>query len=156
MSIIETDALTEEQKVQIMNLWNKEYPAQLQYSSIEGFDSYLNNLLQPNHFLAIDDNDTLMGWAFSFTRENERWFAIIIDGSMQRQGLGTSLLNRLKENETVLNGWVTDHDRYMKKNGEQYHSPLQFYSRNNFIFCHDVRLETEKLSAVKIAWAKEG
>jgi hypothetical protein len=68
------------------------------------------------------------------------------------QGKGTLLLNKLKENEHKLCGWVVDHDNDRKQDGEPYKSPLKFYQKNGFAICSDVRLETEKRSAVKIIW----
>ncbi len=152
MKIVETNSPDAQLKEQIMRLWNNEYPEQLRYADVEGFDNYLNNLQECHHLLAMNDSDNLVGWAFSFARDGERWFAIIVDGSLQGKGLGTTLLNRLKENEPTLNGWVTDHDRYVKANGEAYRSPLRFYLQNGFAVLPETRLEIENLSAVKIRW----
>jgi len=53
-----------------------------------------------------------------------------------------------------LNGWVVDGERYIKSNGEKYLSPLEFYKKNDFEILVGERLETEKISAVKIKWKK--
>ena len=74
---------------------------------------------------------------------------------MSGKGFGTQLLNLGKEKESVLNGWVIDHDKDKKRNGENYISPLNFYLKNGFEVFPDNRLELEKLSAVKIRWKKE-
>jgi GNAT superfamily N-acetyltransferase len=154
MTIIETKNPGHEQRDLIRHLWNREYPAQIQYASGEAFDGYLDSLQEPCHWLAVDKDNNLAGWGFSFVREGEKWFAIIVDIKIQRRGLGTRLLRLLKENEAVLNGWVTDHDRYRKANGAPYPPPLQFYIKNGFIVIPEARIETEQLSAVKIRWTK--
>ena len=62
---------------------------------------------------------------------------------MQKRGLGTKLLELLKEKENILNGWVIDHANYIKQNGEPYPSPLEFYIKNDFNVHSDIRLEIE-------------
>ncbi len=152
MPILETNVLTEPLRVAILALWNQEYPASLNYT-LADFEAYLNGLKDNKHYL-LWIGDAIMGWAFSFKREDEKWFAIILDQNIQRQGYGTQLLDKIKEKEPVLNGWVSDHDNAIKSNGEKYKSPLGFYIKNKFLVT-SARLETEKLSAVKITWKRE-
>lgn len=152
MNIVMTTQLTEEQKAAIMQLWNAEYPAQLGYKEMSYFDNYLAALLHQRHWLYYDANGSLRGWAFTFEREHDTWFAIIVDRTLHRKGIGTTLLNRLKQHHTLLNGWVTDHDSYNKQDGTPYPSPMPFYLANGFIVCPETRLEIEVLSAVKIQW----
>lgn len=152
LEIVKSNSLSQAQKKQLFQLWNNEYPQQLGFSTISDFENYLRALGKPIHFIANDEVLEVVAWAFTFERENERWFAIIIDGSYQRKGLGTRLLGELKKDEIALYGWLTDHDNYKKSNGETYWSPKEFYLKNDFVFCESVRLETEKLSAIKIKW----
>jgi GNAT superfamily N-acetyltransferase len=137
---------------QLMRLWNEEFPAQLGYISLEDFERYLNDLIEPMHWL-LEERGKVLAWALTFNREDERWFAIMVAQSNQRKGLGNRLVHALKEHEPVLNGWVIDHDRDMKANGMSYHSPLEFYLRMGFEVLPD-RMENEKISAVKIRWTK--
>jgi hypothetical protein len=155
MKVIETVYLTAEQKRVIYGLWNQEYPEMLTYKSIADFDSYINNLIETNHLLLVDDFGDIEGWTVTFTRENERWFVIILDRKVQGQGKGTLLLNRLKQKEHKLCGWVIDHDNDKKQDGEPYKSPLKFYEKNGFIIYSDTRVDNEKLSAVKIVWKRK-
>lgn len=152
MKIIETPNLNNKQKESVFNLWNNEYPANLAYNKLENFDAYLNNLTQQNHYLIIDNYENIKGWAFVFNREKEKWFAIIISEDFQGKGIGTLLLNKLKENYNELNGWVIDHERDKKSNGKIYKSPIDFYKKNKFEIIYKTRLELEKISAVKINW----
>ena len=154
MKFIETHTVDLNQKQAIFNLWNNEYPHQLKFSELSGVDNYLNALSDPTHYFAINENDEIIGWAFIFKRENENWFAMIIDHSEHKKGVGTQLINLLKQKNTILNGWVIDHNNYKKVNDEQYPSPLDFYTKNDFVICRDIRLEIEILSAVKITWHK--
>lgn len=154
MHIITTTNLDAEQKEAIFRLWNNEYPQQIGYRDMAGLESYLANLNNQSHYLFIDEHSVIAGWAFSFEREHERWFAIIVDSAKQRKGVGSTMLTRLKEASPILNGWVVDHARYTRKNGEQYGSPLGFYTKNGFEICADARLEIDVLSAVKIRWSR--
>jgi GNAT superfamily N-acetyltransferase len=152
MNIIETQTPDHEQKDTIFRLWNNEYPQQLGYTDIAGLDNYLGNLQCQSHYFAIDGQSAICGWAFTFIREQEKWFAIIVDSAFHKKGIGSLLLQALKDKEPILNGWVTDHYRYTKQNGQPYLSPLPFYIKNGFTVCANVRLEAPVLSAVKISW----
>lgn len=154
MKPLVTTELNNEQLKQIMMLWNKEYPGQLAYQELSEFRSYLDGLVNTTHYLLTDDHGLIKAWAFTFTREAERWFAILLDSSIQYQGYGTGLLNTLKTKEEKLYGWVTDHNRYLKKDQTSYRSPVDFYLKNDFTICDHIRLETDNLSAVKIQWIK--
>ena len=153
MQIIETDFLNAKQKESVCQLWNAEYPQKLAYDTIAQFDAYLDNLTDTKHYLLANDV-CILGWAIAFSREAERWFAILLDSSLQKKGYGTLLLDKLKEYERALNGWVIDHDRDVKQNGELYTSPLVFYQKNGFTVCPEIRFEIEVLSAVKITWQR--
>lgn len=154
MQIFETTYLDAGQRDAVFELWNSECPVKLQYQSVAQFDTYLNALTDGHHYLLCTVGGSVLGWAFAFLRDGERWFAILLHNECQRKGWGTALLNKLKENEPELNGWVVDHDRYFKQNGAVYHSPLQFYCMNDFKLCPEIRLEIEVLSAAKISWKK--
>lgn len=153
MKITTTNCLDLKQKRQILQLWNNEYPEKLAYKNLEGFENYLEKLHNVNHFL-LTDNEKIHGWAITFMRDSEIWFAIILSGNIHGEGWGTKMLNELKQNKTELNGWVIDHNNDKKINGEFYKSPLEFYLKNEFKLLSDIRLELEIMSAVKIKWTK--
>ncbi len=153
MRIVKSDTLTESQKKQIVIIWNAEYPVGLMYSSTQGFNDYLSKLDDLTHYL-IEVDQTVIAWMSTFYRDNERWFAMMIDSTYQKQGLGKQLLQALKADHQEGYGWVVDHEEYLKVNGETYHSPLQFYLKNDFKLISDCRLELPQLSAVKISWRR--
>lgn len=155
MYIAESQTLSTDQKEAVLRLWNNEYPKNLCYNSPEDFDAYLEQLTEQQHYLLLNVDHTILGWAFTFVRGNERWFAIILDTSIHKQGYGTMLLEHLKTREHLLNGWVANHSDDLKSNGTAYASPLNFYVKNGFTLCPHIRLSTEKLSAVKIMWKKD-
>ena len=155
MKLVRNNQLTEKQKLQIYELWNNEFQARIGYQDISEFDAYLAKLTDQHHILALDENDEVKGWYFDFIRENERWFAIILDQSIHGKSFGTKMLDMAKSSNTVLNAWVNDLNADLKKNGELYLSPLAFYIKNGFKVLADVRIETDILSAVKIIWEKE-
>lgn len=154
MNLITRSSLSTAEKLEILELWNNEYPKILNYKSKEGFDEYLENLDEQSHLLLIDEKKKVRGWYFDFDRENEKWFAILLDSKIQEKGLGTKILNLAKEKESKLNGWVIDHNNSKKGNGEIYKSPLMFYLKNGFEKIPQVRLELDKISAVKIKWVR--
>jgi len=155
MELIRTNHLSEDQKLQIFEIWNNEYPAKIAYKEISEFEAYLEKLADQHHILVLDENGHVKGWFFDFIREEDRWFAIIIDSSLHGKGIGSKILDLAKGSNTVLNAWVTDHNNDSKKNGQPYLSPLGFYVKNKFQVLSDIRMETDILSAVKIRWEKE-
>ena len=154
MKIIQTQVLTLEQKQSLFELWNAEYPERIGYKDLSEFRDYLNGLLSLRHYLLVDDLNIIFGWAFTFFREDEDWFGIIIDSKIQGKRFGTLLLDELKSNTSVLNGWATDHQNDVKRNKEPYLSPLEFYTKNGFIVNQNIRMENDKISAVKIRWER--
>jgi GNAT superfamily N-acetyltransferase len=154
MEFIQLTRLSKNQKKEILNLWNNEYPEKLNYQTLTDFDEYLKNLKKQSHILMIDENQMVKGWYFDFNRGKEKWFAIILDTKIHGKGFGTKMLNLAKEKETELNGWVIDHNNDIKKNGNKYKTPLEFYLKNGFEKLTENRLELEKISAVKIKWTK--
>jgi GNAT superfamily N-acetyltransferase len=152
MNVIIEKILTTEQKVNICQLWNNEYPKKLSYEKVSDFESYLENLTETKHYLLVNKNKNINGWAFTFLRENQIWFAIIIKSEVHGKGFGTLLLNELKNVEKELNGWVIDHENDIKLNGEKYKSPIEFYKKNGFKILSENRIENEKISATKIKW----
>jgi len=154
IEIIQTTELNEQAKKQVLDLWNSEYPEKLSYNSLTEFDNYLQNLSNLKHFLLTSDIGLILGWALTFDRDDEKWFAIILSEKIKGNGLGRKMLDKIKNTELVLNGWVIDHNNDKKKNGQEYISPLKFYEKCGFRILRDVRLELDKISAVKIKWQK--
>lgn len=62
------------------------------------------------------------------------------------------MIVKAKTIESILNGWVIDHDEDKKLDGKRYKSPLKFYGKHNFRTLIANRFENGKLSAVKITW----
>lgn len=154
MKFIRTKELSKGLKIEILILWNNEYPKKLNCRNLLDFDIYLENLNNKSYILMLDQNQNIKGCYFDFFRNEEKWFVIIVDSKIHGQGYGTQILNLAKERESELNGWVIDHDNDKKLNGEFYKSPLDFYLKNGFEKFSDIRLELDKLSAIKIKWKK--
>jgi len=149
------DILSLEEKEVLRELWNNEYPAKLKLETIDDFELYLSGLSKTKHYLLFDESDEINGWAFTFLRDNENWFAIILKNEIHGRGSGSLLMNEIKKNNTSLNGWVIDHENEFKQNATLYRSPMPFYEKNGFTICKEIRIENEKLSAVKINWTAE-
>ena len=152
--IVEAKFLGLKSKKEIIELWNNEYPIQLNYKKLEDFEIYLENLNNCTHYLIHNSNNIIKSWAFKFERENKKWFAIIIAKEFQGTGLGKSLLEKIKTNETELLGWVIDHSNDVKKNGEKYISPVDFYTKCDFSITNE-RLQSNLISAIQIKWRKQ-
>ena len=152
MEIIETNNLDEAQTQAVLTLWNDEYPSQLSFDTVTEFSNYLSAQEQIKHFLLLDQHQ-ITGWAITFKRQSASWFVLIIASSMHHKGMGTLLLNKLKTTETVLNGWMVDHNEYTRPNDVKYHSPVAFYLKNGFTVCGQSRLELPHLSAVQITYS---
>ncbi len=154
MRIESAKILTTPQKEIITQLWNAEYPKQLNFEGVDGFDNFLDSVSDQTHYLLIDENGELKGWFMTFTRQDERWFSVIVDGNEKQKGYGTQLLNELKVDEVEINGWAVEHDNYLKNNGENYRSPIGFYRKHGFEILLDIKLEKEEYYCVKIKWKK--
>jgi GNAT superfamily N-acetyltransferase len=152
MKIVEKEVLSDEEKEVLKELWNNEYPARLHLKTIEDFELYLNGLSNTKHYLLFDDSDKIIGWTFTFLREEEDWFAIILNSNIQGKGNGSLLINEIKKKKKSLNGWVIDQENEIKQNNELYKSPMPFYIKQGFTILADTRIENEKMSAVKINW----
>jgi hypothetical protein len=152
MKILESIYPSTAQKAAIFKLWNNEYPKELNFDNMRALDDYLASLSQTMHYFIETDAAEIVGWACKFSRNDEKWFAIILDEKIQGTGKGKVLLGELKRNEFLLNAWVIDRSNDLKLNGAIYKSPLKFYLHHGFDLCPEIRLENEKLSAVKITW----
>lgn len=155
MKIISKEILSEEEKKVLRELWNEEYPARLNCKTMQDFELYLNGLLNTKHYLLLDDENKINGWAYTFLRENEDWFGLILNHKFQGKGNGSLLINLIKSKNNSLNGWVSDGENDVKQNGLFYKSPMQFYFKNGFTIIPEIRIVNEKLSAVKINWKAE-
>lgn len=123
-----------QQQLEIISLWNQEYPKKLELPTPVDFERYLQGLQDRRHILLVDDSNTIKGWLVHFIRDGEKWFAMLIDSKLQGRGLGSKFLDLAKRRNTELNGWVIDHDKELKENGTYYKSPIGFYLKMVLIF----------------------
>ncbi|RMA58652.1 GNAT family N-acetyltransferase [Ulvibacter antarcticus] len=152
MEMLTTEKLSEVQKTELFQLWNKEYPQNLSLHDIASLEKYLDSLSDPFYTLLINKEGQIQAWFADFNRDDARWFAMIIDSQLQGKGNGTMLIEDAKKRQSALNGWVIDDENYKKSDNTFYRSPLGFYKKNGFKVTRDTRLELEKFSAVKIVW----
>lgn len=135
-------------------LWNHHYPLSVQYPTLQDFERYLHGLDQLTHIFLQSEEGKIHGWYFEFTRQESRWFGIIISENVQGQGNGKKLLNLAQESAHELNGWVIDQDNHPKADGTLYQSPLAFYLKQGFHLLED-RLENDKISCARIRWRSQ-
>jgi len=153
--LIPTTSLSPKEKHAVFELWNQEYPKDLSYATMGELDYYIAGLENLHHTLVKDEQNNTLGWYITFKRENEVWFAMILDTSIQGKGIGSNLLEKAKKLNKTLNGWVIDSAEYLKNEGHKYSSPLGFYLKNDFNILKETRLELPKISAVKIIWTAD-
>jgi len=142
--------LTPAQFGQINTLWNEEYPEKLKDRFallLEGVDNY-------THYMISDNENRLAAWAVLFHKEEPR-FCIIVSRHHQGSGLGRQLITRLQQEQSELYGWMIDHNNDRKADGSTYHAPVSFYLKLGFRVYHDVRIDNELVSAVRIGWRRE-
>ena len=149
MEILKTKYLTSIQFQQINRLWNEGFPLNLK----DRFELLLDGVNNFNHYLIEDEDQNILAWAVDFEKDNEIRFSIIVDKKNKRSGLGSQLLERLKNDLGEFYGWVIDHNNYKKSNGESYISPLPFYVKHGFEVLYNIRIDTEILKAVKIKFS---
>ncbi|WP_299135915.1 GNAT family N-acetyltransferase [uncultured Tenacibaculum sp.] len=150
----ETHALSEFEKEAVRLLWNNEYPKIIQQKSKAEFDEYLSQLKNKKHILILKENEVL-GWYCDFIRNNELWFAMIIDAKMQGFGEGRKLIQKAKKRNKELNGWVVIENSYLKQNKKEYKSPIEFYKKLGFKIFLNKKLESNEMNAIKIQWKSE-
>lgn len=154
LSIRKKYSLENDEAEALHKLWNSAYPISVAYSSLEKFWDYLLELQDLEHFLLVTSKGVICGWYFEFTREEERWFGIIISDKLQGKGWGKKLMLKAQAAASSLFGWVVDHDRDLKADGTLYRSPLQFYLSLGFELLEE-RFEKGTVSCAKIKWRKD-
>lgn len=147
MEIIKTDILTPNQKAQILDLWNKEYPKDLSLAGVPALDEYLEKL-SDKHYLLVNEQDRILGWLIYFNRDGERCFAMILDPKVQGRGLGSALLNKAKEYNSELRGWVIETNEHVKIDGNHYKSPIGFYEKAGFEILRDIVSEKNGINGI--------
>ncbi len=154
MEFLELNELNSSLKEEVFKLWNQEYPLNLHYTSTKDFEEYLAKLHDHFHIILLDEYEGIIGWYFDFLRDNERWFATIINSRFQGMGFGKKLLERAKYKRKILNAWVIESKDYLKANGQKYISPVEFYKKSGFRIHQDIKLENNKIQAIKISWKR--
>lgn len=153
-TLLECQQLSPLQQVEIMALWNQEYPRRISYQNVGEFTAYLAQLEDVFHVVSLDEGNQVNAWYCDFIRDGERWLAMILASGAQGQGLGSSLLQGGKARQPILNAWVVDHSTDLKQDGTVYQSPLPFYKKNGFKVLPEIRLDTPQISAVKMRWCR--
>jgi hypothetical protein len=102
MRIVDKVVLSLQEKEVLYQLWNTEYPEKLSFQTIDCF--VFNNLIKDKTLFTIDEVK-IKGWAFTFFRDDEDWFAIRVDKNSQGSGKGSLLMEELKKNKDSLNGF---------------------------------------------------
>lgn len=152
VTVSERIVLSSEQKEQARELWNTEYPDQLEHTTMATLQRYFDEQKILKHYWLTIDKE-LAGWAFTFIRDGGVWFGILVNRDHQSSGCGTRLMERIMSDHDDLTAWVIDHENYRKTDGTTYQSPLPFYIKLGFSVL-DERYTTFMIDAIKIHWRK--
>jgi len=142
-------SISNDELSQVLHLWNNSYPIGICYNDINELNTFFAPLGNRRHYM-IKDNSSIEAWIVTFDRDDARWFSIIVSPSNKRKGLGKKLLQYVMKIEPKLNGWVTDHDNDVKRDGTPYESPIGFYLKLGFDIDHQTRYEKPGISCVRI------
>ncbi len=148
-------SLTDDLKLKIFDLWNSNYPIDIALKTEEDFSLYLAGLDNKTHFMIINSHDMLEAWMMTFSRDNKTQLAMIVDFNAQNKGLGSMLLEKAKELNTSLYGWIVQSNEYKLVNGKSYKSPAAFYIKNGFEIQNDISLENAPIKAERIYWGNK-
>ena len=152
MKFTETSSLLPQQKMDILRLWNDEYPQALGLDNVEAFDQYLETLSKPSHILLENEDGIVHGWLVYFIRDDEQCFAMLLNPSLQGKGWGSKFLALAKERTVELHGWVSDSNLEIKRNGEKYLSPVGFYVKNGFEVRPAIRVMKKNINGIRVSW----
>lgn len=118
--------------ISLFNIWNAVYPTEATFQKIEDIIHYLNQKIHPTHYVARDLNDKIDGWLMTFTRDQSRFFVLLVNKQAQAKGIGTRLMSSAMKDEETLNGWVVTRSGYHLLDGTPYLSPINFYKKLGF------------------------
>ena len=141
------------EKRQIFEIWRAEYPKQSVFEIFEAFHKFIEELINPCHFLIKTEQDTIAGWSATIDRDGGRWLILLVHRDFQRMGVGSRLLDAMKKDETALSAWITPHNNYVKIDGAAYITPLPFYLKNDFTVTGET-FEKDDFSGTKIIWQR--
>jgi len=153
MQITTHDNLNSNDIISLFNIWNAVYPTEATFKKLEDIIRYLSQKNHPKHYIVRDLNNKIDGWLMAFTRDQSRFFVLLVNKETQAKGIGTRLMNRAMKDEESLNGWVVTRSGYHLLDGTPYHSPISFYKKLGFQ--ETTRTITHKdLETTLVQWEK--
>jgi len=141
---------------QYIELNSSEYPKftrEIKYGSFKNFLSKNENL----KVIIATSEDKLIGWLMiSFAeRQGLYHFNMLVHRDFQRKGIGSKLLLNAKQHYNELYGVVVPVNRYKRRDGTQYHSPLEFYKQNGFTLTGKKFVEYRDVTMLEIKWTNK-
>lgn len=138
---------------QIYNIWNSVYPTQAVFMTENDFRVYLDKTSDKTHFIFRNNALTIDGWLMTFTRDDNRYFVLLVSENNQGKGIGTTLIKEMKKIEGRVAGWIVELDTYLKLDGSLYHSPISFYKKLGFSITKE-KSDSNGFSTIKIIWQR--
>ena len=134
-------------------IWNLVYPQGIAQRTIEDTNTFLDSKDNRSHYLVLE-NGKLIGWSFTFARDGQNWFSILVHPNYQQKGIGKALVKCMQANNDELCGWMVDKKGYKTLAGKRYYIPLDFYKALDFFVIENCRFDSDLLCSVKIEWKK--
>ncbi|KAF2506618.1 hypothetical protein [Flavobacterium foetidum] len=85
MKVVHQNSFSEQEKETLWQLRNSEYPIQFGHETFQEFESYCNALVKTENYILIDSRNVIQGWAYTFLRDSEVWFAIMLNSEIQKK-----------------------------------------------------------------------
>ncbi len=133
-----------------------EYPKFTREIKFLKFKNFLNQNEERKIIIATSD-EKLIGWLMvSFADKLGIYhFNMLVHRDFQRTGIGSKLLLNAKEHFNELYGVVVPVNRYKRRDGTQYRSPLEFYLRNGFQLTGKKFIGYKDVTMVEIKWSNK-
>ncbi|MHA2099215.1 MAG: GNAT family N-acetyltransferase [Candidatus Kariarchaeaceae archaeon] len=141
---------------QYIEINSSEYPKFTKPIEFGKFKNYLSKDKSIKVVIAAS-GDKLVGWLLvSFAdRLNLYHFNMVVHRDFQRNGIGGKLLGKAKEHFNELYGVVVPVSRYKRRDGTQYHTPIEFYKNNGFSLTGKKFVEYRDVHLVEIKWSNK-
>lgn len=141
------------QYIEINSSENPKFTRDIKYETFKNFLKKSDDL----KIITATSEEKLLGWLMvSFAdRLGIYHFNMVVHRDFQRTGIGGKLLINAKLHYKELYGVVVPVNRYKRRDGTQYRSPLDFYLKNGFTTTGKKFVEYRDVTMLEIKWSNK-